>query len=273
MNSVLNKVLVMGKAKTGTTIISKTIANSLDDCEYQMEPKDPELLICESALNKNSVTKVIHEHWNKKPRMRSAILFDEINRPYTHKINIIRDPRDEVISRLLYVIYPWLERHGGINNNHAKVSEWLALIEQKEKDPSSLSLCDLVTHINRIFDMYFEGNYKTISMYTRFIGNHAKQVFIIKYEDFMMNNLDELEEYLGFTLTKRRDVGDLSRTVRTKSYDNWKRFFTEQDVGYFKKHYGNDILNMGYENWDLEPVDELDAGSHSNYIRRLTGIK
>ena len=126
------RVLVVGKAKTGTTYLSKLIQHSLPDCKYQMEPTDPKFLfdLYADERNGNLVTKIIFEHWDSNPNLRMALFMDELPVVYKKKILIVRDPRDELISRLLYIVKP-LKDQGKLTAD--TLNEWLCVLKKKEE--------------------------------------------------------------------------------------------------------------------------------------------
>ncbi len=65
-------VLVIGKAKTGTTVISKTIQATLGEgCEYYLEPQDVSFFDNDQFLDKKThrVVKIIFEHWDSRPAL------------------------------------------------------------------------------------------------------------------------------------------------------------------------------------------------------------
>ena len=107
-------VLVMGPAKTGTTVISKTIQHSLPGAQYHLEPKRALFFERGAHLRSKSsqVVKIIFEHWAQAPRLRSAIVHNELSLKFDKLVAIVRDPRDELLSRMMYVIHPHIMRKG-----------------------------------------------------------------------------------------------------------------------------------------------------------------
>ena len=262
-------ILVIGKAKTGTTIISKTIQNSLENTEYHLEPK--EICFFENQKivgnGKANIVKIIFEHWSKRPRLRNAIIHNECKLKFGKIVCIVRDPRDEMISRLLYVIYPYVTNNGLDNE---RINKWLNIIKRKEQYPQKVSFFDVINKYAEIFGGDFLHNFKVGGReYPAFLSNNSKKTGLIKYEDFIDGNCRHLEDYLGFKLTDKRDVGELGRTNRTASYNNWKEFFTAQDIERIKEYMGESVQQMGYNDWKTVERDSLNSRNYSEYIIKL----
>ena len=105
----VRNVLVMGKAKTGTTVISKTIQKSLPgEVEYHLEPRKTDFFASAKLLQRDCshVVKVLFEHWGNRPNLRYAIVYGETGVAFEKVVFIVRDLRDELISRLLYWARP-----------------------------------------------------------------------------------------------------------------------------------------------------------------------
>jgi hypothetical protein len=263
-----NNILVIGPAKTGTTVISKAIQHSLKSAQYHLEPKS--IIFFEQGNHVDAsnpqVVKIIFEHWNAMPRMRNALIHNEAKMKFRKVVAIKRDPRDELISRLLYIIYPYTQANGYDNKF---VSKWIELWADKERNPKSLSIYKMIEVFNKLSGMNFLGFLNRKVDYSRFLTSNKKRLFTISYEDFMRGKLRELEDYCGFFLVLDRGVDELTRTARSCSYNNWKKYFTDQDVDIFKKILGELTEGMGYTDWQLEDVDALDPKHCSEYLCRL----
>lgn len=268
-------ILVMGRAKTGTTVISKTIENSLKGTSnYCLEPKDIAYFFDQSNFPQadNHIVKIIFEHWNSTPRFRNGLLHNESPIKFDRVVNIVRDPRDEHISRLLYIIKPWVDANG---LDQDKTEQWIAALEKKEQNPGSLSFLDMVLTFDDIFKTrMFNQLMHPIehSNYLEVLKVNQAQSFVIRYEDFMTGQLDELQQYLGFEISENRSVGDLTRTLRTAGYDNWKSYFTEHDVQQLQPLYTPVLQSMGYEDWNLVSEPQVLSESNSGYVKRLVGL-
>ena len=105
-------VLVVGKAKTGTTVISKAIHQALPGARYHLEPKAASYFEEHGGGGGSDIVKIIFEHWGGRPADRDALVDNRLAMRFDRRVFIVRDPRDEAISRLLYLAYPWMAKHG-----------------------------------------------------------------------------------------------------------------------------------------------------------------
>lgn len=275
----MTKVLLIGKAKTGTTVVSKTIQNSLSNCDYELEPKSAGFFTQDRvSYADNLMVKVIFEHFNSTPNVRQAILSNELPLKFNKKILLIRDPRDELISRLCYMVRP-LHMQGRMTPE--KLQQWLHCIHKKEQSPSQVSFLSLVNDMDSIFQTskFVEGFLEFCNQYTHFIKLSSKDVFSLKYEDFIDGNFDKLEQYLGFKLSRElintsenqpsNQDELIQRTKRSSSYGGWKEFLTEDDVVYLKPLLSDMLDDLGYTDWQLNASNSLDPINYSTYIDKL----
>jgi hypothetical protein len=261
-------VLVVGVAKTGTTVISKTIQHSLPGAAYHLEPKS--IVFFERGKHIDSpdsqVVKIIFEHWNGRPRLREAIIHNETSLKFDRAVAVIRDPRDELLSRMSYVILPYTRRNG---YKKEIVDRWIRLLAQKEKEPQAVSLQQILGELKSLIGFDGLAFLKTLEGYQRFLQENRKKLFPVRYEDFIRGELEGLQRYLGRPISPDRDVGELTRTVRTRSLNNWKRYFTPEDVAALKDKMSRVLENFGYHDWELERCDALDPEHGSLYVERL----
>ena len=236
-----------------------------------MEPKD--LSFTEAQYTtKNVVVKIIYEHWNAMPNLRLGLVSNETKLKFDKVIFIVRDPRDCLISRLFYGVYTALLSDDS-EQNVEKAKEWVAFIQEKERDPRIVSCYEAFDKSNKLFGYRWNiNNFIAIfSKYTEFLKQNKKSAFILRYEDFIDRNLKSLEGYLGFPLSVNDSVGvKYSRTVRTKSYGNWKEFFTCEDVVRLKTPENQQLLaQYGYDEWVLSENPHLAPQNGSEYIKKL----
>ncbi|MDY6994277.1 MAG: hypothetical protein SVR94_16965 [Pseudomonadota bacterium] len=263
-------VLVIGRAKTGTTIISKTIQKSLPSASYYLEPKT----ICffehgpHIKENCSQVVKIIFEQWIESRRLRDAFMYNETQLKFDRVIAIRRDLRDELLSRLLYVIFHYLLTYG---HQPQVIQRWLELWQAKENAPQKYSIRYLIEQYDKLVGDNFLNFLKIKPNYSQFLQNHAERVFIIAYENFISGELDNLEHYLGFKMVRNSNVGqNLQRTQRSLAFNNWQRYFTLEDVAFFRPLLSDELTKLGYhDDWALTPVERLNPAHCSQYIKKL----
>ncbi|MGH8501276.1 MAG: hypothetical protein ACREVE_02165 [Gammaproteobacteria bacterium] len=258
-------ILVIGKGKTGTTIISKSIQLSIPDSLYYLEPKRIGFFLNRDHLNRANVVKIIYEHWDKTPYLRDAIVHNELTFKFDKIVAIVRDLRDEAISRLFYIAHPLAQR--GVNDKD--MARWLEVLKAKERDPNSVSFMDLMNNLNGIFGTKVTPRAPRDEQYLDFLDRHAAKLRVVKYEDFIEDHLDDLESYLGFEVSDNRHVGEYHWTRRTAAANNWKRFFTHTDVNRLRDLYDPLLSRWDYTDWSLDQNPVVKPAECSRYVERI----
>jgi hypothetical protein len=217
----------------------------------------------------SSVVKILFNTWMDRLNVLRGIMNNEFDFKFDKGVITIRDPRDELISRLLYWISPYVEHQ---NYDENKLNEWIDCIRKKEENPQQYSFFSMLRDVNRIFndiDLLSPQKY-LLKRYYKFISIQPEHNYIIRYEDFITNKLEGLENHLGIPLSSNRDVGDdLLKTKRTATFNNWKSFFTQEDISRFFKYFGDEMEMMGYTDKELTPTDRLDPTVCSQYVERI----
>ena len=121
-------ILIHGAGKTGTTALFYSIRQALSGTVAELfEPGQPKL---DAALS----TSV--DHVLAKILLRETIEIPDERFPW--KIMLVRDPRDTLISRLLYATW-----HAGFRADPGCMDTYLTLLRVKERDPRSIPFKDL----------------------------------------------------------------------------------------------------------------------------------
>src|SRR5271167_701575 len=93
--------LIVGLAKTGTTAVGMTLRNTLRVREFLMEPG--ELAAIENArAHQRLIIKIVFDHWRTRAEALKAFIRGMLDDHALTTITIVRDPRDEAVSRLHY---------------------------------------------------------------------------------------------------------------------------------------------------------------------------
>lgn len=246
------KILVAGQAKSGTTALYYALKQTLPrkyTCLF--EPRRYDAAGSECVLAKVLIN----------PSLKPDD-FDTFHK----KILIVRDPRDNLVSRLLYAIYD--QRFSA---DDEKIGVFLGRLEQKQRNPTSVPLLELLDVL---------GGLSGEDMLGRFVRRHQigaefdrlhQNYFVYKYEHFVAGRYSGLEEYLGFALKFNGDVDVVhSRVARTKGAGDWRNWFTEQDVKYFSDTYHRYLARYGYDvKWELNPEPEISPKHSTEYVMRL----
>jgi hypothetical protein len=255
------KILVLGLAKSGTSILTYRIADGLDQCQVYFEPggmeggQDVEAHRAFTQHPGNVVTKMIFHSL-------SPHRFPEIIPMYDKVIWIHRDPRDRLLSTFFY---NWFKDH---NPKPDRYERALALTRQKEQDPASVPF-------HKLFRISFTPDNigRTYDAVIELLNEFRDAIFIVDYESLIDGRNRTLEQYLGFRIDPKAEVHEnVQRVSRSKQYGNWRRWFTaEEDVAFFKPLLTDYMEAFGYNinDWELEQVDSLPASLGSRYMERM----
>lgn len=272
------RVLVVGKAKTGTTALVSLVRQSLGPCNLVMEPQSILAFGAQSAAEQgNEAIKILYEHFRGRPRHLDAIVHAEFGFPVDKVVFISRDVRDEMISKLLY--HGKIARDDGLipEPRDEVVRQWVAALEAKERDPSSISfrhLCQRFEELYDIHDLWLRiTNMAEKRQYETYIhGGVARDCYVLAYEDMVEGRNQGLADYLGVPITDDMDSVDLGQfayTKRTARAGNWRSFFTQEDVDVLRPLITQMLPGQSYQDWDLVAAPHLDPEEYSRYVARI----
>lgn len=257
---IRKSILIVGLAKSGTSILTYSLASSIGDAYISFEPGKGDTLYD---------TDIHQWHLAHFPLLVSKCLFiiEERHRIaaigdlYQQKIWIRRDPRDRMISGFLY---GW--RRNFFTHLHLRLEKTLKMLQKKEANPASVPFHTLLRP-NEV--QYFcEMNESLLNAYRKLPASWFK----LRYEDFLTGNTHELEKYLGFKVNTQAEVDPkYARVARSKGYDNWRKWFTPEDVAFFRPLFTASLEALGYDSsdWELAHPDSLPAEEGSAYVARL----
>lgn len=256
------KILIAGSPKTGTTGLLYLIANSIGgDPKLLFEPKE-----CPSYIDDEKtdiIAKVLI------PLTVKALSFKHFDK----KITIVRDPRDRIVSALLYS-----QNNAGYLLHEKRLQIVRECLQKKESFPSKLTLKEILFSIekasgNRNIIDEFEN--KVVLGRLVALEKYAKKMpeaFIYKYEDFVSGTYGSLEKYLGFPITGKAEVpNSLKRVERTKSAGDWRNWFTPADVDHYKPMLSPWLAKYGYDpdDWEINSSPVISHEHCSGYFDRL----
>ena len=176
-------------------------------------------------------------------------------------IVLLRDPRDRLVSTLLF----------GLHNTDSKLlGERIAALEHKERDPTCVSLLDLATELfpgmdrNSIVN-HLAREHSTFETFRERCGDN----FVFRYESVLSGDFDPLSQYLGVSL------GDCEPTlpekhrygVRRKSSGDWKNWLLEEDIQQLRPVFDSYLKSYGYgENWETSANPIIRSQDASEFV-------
>jgi hypothetical protein len=261
------KIMILGTGKSGTTAMVYKLAGGLSKCQAFSGGKPGKYV--------GDYENAVYKHTYEERKGKTFELYREhlTKEQYDRKIWMARDPRDTMVSRMLY---RWQR---GIRGHKDQYRAHLDLILKKERDPRSIPFYEVCRYIG------FEGwpisakevveaerfRYQRMREFVAGLGNDW---LLFKYEDMIANNYDVLNKYLGFEVKVDAEVPESTgkaKVVRKKATGDWRHWFTEEDVERFKPAYLPYMEIMGYDckDWTLDPNPVIEAAYSSEYMIRL----
>lgn len=89
----------------------------------------------------------------------------------------------------------------------------------------------------------------------------------------------DLNQYLGFDIAKDTTATTtavdqkkaFTRTARSMTYGNWKNWFTQDDVIFFRPLLENSLQKLGYmvDDWSINSPQTIDPQTSSQYMIKI----
>lgn len=265
---MLQRVLVIGVAKTGTTVISKTIQNTLGIKKYILEPKraaDFELL---AETSEDAVVKILFDHWADRPRLLNAVVHDEFRTGFSPVFFIVRDPRAEFVSRVHYVAFPYFSKQQG-NGAASEAKTWISLFRKMEED-RNFTILNVVDSLRENFGVDLKADIRRA--HSRRMFEYMKilpkqRYAVVRYEEFVGGTVSD-QSYADYFSGSRNVGSQLERTRRTGGIDDWQHYFAASDLDWLESQFGAVCAELGYgpaRNSD-QPIDPRQS---SEYVSKL----
>lgn len=249
------RCLIVGSAKTGTTALQYAVAAALGGA--------PALFVEEriaslERLPPHAVIKVLFEH-EDTPDI--AALGARVDR----RILIVRDPRDALISRLLYSI----AGNPALLGDAAYLHEFDALLQRKQRAPDSVALQQFppLREPALLLDTALRVN----EALAAFAGRSAGVWFVLRYEDLVHGRLEALSAWLGVTVKAGVAVDPIyARVARTCASGDWRHWFTPADVAQLRVRVAPVLTALGYaDDWETASPARIEAAHSWEYFRQL----
>lgn len=269
------KILIAGLGRSGTTALFFKIKNSLpgtadilfEPMEYNLHNEKTDVFTLAKILFWGPG---IFAFETEQEQLRHKVKYTDFDR-FDKKILIVRDPRDRLISQLLYSV-----RESKFYHDEYRLKEIHDILKQKEVRPGSVSVLDIVkkrlklengkADIDKWRKLFQE--YSDFSM--EFHDRHP-DYFVFKYEDLIDNRIGNLIRYLRLDLfgdpvvDKQHD-----RVVRTKDSGDWKNWFLDEDIEFFRPLLSKYMKRYSYtDSWEPGQAPEIDPKHCTEYVRRI----
>lgn len=194
---------------------------------------------------------------------------------FEKKIFLARDPRDILVSAFIYK-----SAYMGFARDPILREEFLVALRKKEEDPKSISLKQLYElrtklkaqarfrpSISEMMQKDQEPEYYAEAI--EFM-DRRKDFHIFKYEQYVDEDFEVINQYLGLKLENKPDLGNMKHLARTKRYGNWRQWFTAEDVEYFRPIVKPYMDRFGYsDEWELDKNPIIEPANCSEYFKKL----
>ena len=259
------KVIVLGLAKSGTTGLWSVLVKSyprryLQFFEGQYLPSRYNKYFGQTNSEQNPRDVVSKQIIGPDFNFTDLASFDKI-------IWMVRDPRDRLISYLLYRHYDY--RY----DSDEFVREQLDLLRLKERDPDALAMIDLEARLllprPTLESAFFWNDHQKNNFLSALI--EEGRAFIFKYEDFVNQEYSGLENFLGIKMSRNAKVPkQFQRVIRSKTHSFWNHWFTQKDVDNYIGLFQPFLGQYGYKDeWALAEEKKIDPEHCSRYVRTI----
>lgn len=250
------RVLIVGEGKSGTTALLRSISSAIGEPAEIFEPvKMTPTDLQPSPL----VVKKLLLNWKAD---ENALLHS-----FDKRVFIVRDPRDRIVSHLLYDAYNKANSLGDEERQR-----WLTLLGRKTRNPGGVPLVHLINAWWRLSRSDLLSHYvRSLDRSTGFTRRVGEHFFTLTYEDYVDGNFDEVNDYLGIELATGVVRGSEARVSRSSTHGEWRRWFTDIDVEVFRPMTQEWQRQNGYDfrDWTLAEPVPLDPATTVDYVQSL----
>lgn len=255
------KILIAGLGKSGTTALYHKVRNSLPSPFFEwFEPSSYE------AIDNSLVSASSHSVVKVLTPLPAGFLPDGLE-SFTHRILIVRDPRDVLISALLYnSAYEYLWRY-----DEGYIRHCISLLEDKEKGRPVSSL-KLLEEFRDDFSVDSFASFASTRLNAVIdISSERHGFYVFHYDDLVNNNWSGLSNYLNLPLIGSGEVDDqFNRVVRTRSSGSWKAWMLEEDIEFFRPLMLDFMVRFGFnDDWTVAHGEVIPKQHSSEYVLRV----
>lgn len=253
------RVVIFAPYKTGSTALFHAVRESWPGREPDLyfEPESlPELSGCASG---GALAKVILGAHGRTPwetvQQVSGV---------THPVVLVRDPRDWVISGMLFVIRERPE----IYRDADRMNHFLRLLHEKETSPDQVPMIPILRYVTGFDHLEWIGELLSgyLDAESRMSGH---QVF--PYEFLVRQEFDSLNRFLGFSVSSPENLPAAHAHVpRSRTFGDWRNWFLEEDLDVLLPLLYPYLTHYGYDP-DESPAEKpaILPEHSSEYVKRI----
>lgn len=262
-NTPYPNVLIAGLAKTGTTILFSRVRESMSPKpETFFEPSTADTLrqILACGKRRPTLTKCLSGHVVDKLEILST---------FSHPILIIRDPRDQLVSEMLYEFFKFHQ-----NRDTEGYRRALELLSAKVQNPENYSCSRLFASI-RTLAIQQPVKRSMVKLLNRKYLELERMIetlnpLVVRYEDIIDDRVDALAEFLGVDQILKTEVDeDVKRVRRSGGYGEWRQWLTPEDLDEFTAEMGEVMKRHDYTQCDFPDKQIIAPETSLRYIRQF----
>lgn len=250
------RVLILGEGKSGTTALLRSVATALTN---PIELFEPVQLERDDVAAEPLVVKKLLMNWNEAEL--------ELVRDFDGRVFIARDPRDRLISHLLYDAY---NRAHLLSPKRRK--RWLDILATKSEKPQSVTFVELLNKWWKYSRQdLLSQHVRAMDRTRRFLAFQGDQFHRFTYEQYVDGDFSQIDNYLGLSLGKATVTGEEKRVARSGTYGDWRMWFAPSDLRVLRPmmHVGLKIQGYDKKDWELTKVASIDPATSVDYVKAL----
>lgn len=268
------KVVIAGWGRSGTTALFFRLKQAMPQgTVFLFEPReypDGEIQPADNVLAKILILGKKIFSFETKDWLDNRLDYDRFSN-FDKKILLVRDPRDRLISGLLYSIW-----NAARIQDEKRFREYAQALERKERDPGAVSVTELMVYRGKLsapeetLNAWVERLKVQFGCCLRFHDQYP-DYFLFRYEDMIGDRFDELEKYLGLTIRGKVAVEkNYARVARAKQTGDWRNWFLKEDVELFRPVFDEFMRRYGYQDdWVVNSPSVIRPEHASIFVKNL----
>jgi hypothetical protein len=255
-------IFVVGQAKSGTTALYSGILQALPGKVFTLhEPTSAQQM--ESVFSAGGA-----DHTLSKVLLGEAVSSGFDFSRADKLVYICRDPRDNLISRLLYRAQLFKRNQDG-----AAFEQYATMIQAKV-DGEDIAVETLFQEALRLTGASTQwsglGLQRSCDSAIAFVAGESG-CCVLKFEDLVDANLASVGDYLGIELGATIRVEQkFQSVVRSKAYGEWANWFTPHDVDFYRPLFAQYMEFFGYaDDYTLPAQQQINEQNSIDYIQQF----
>jgi hypothetical protein len=177
---------------------------------------------------------------------------------FSHKILLLRDPRDFYISQLQNKIAQRPE----LARNPVFVDDLLAIFKAKQEIPQVIELAAIARLFDAQLHSFFADTFAQLTKIEELM-QQLPDWQVVYHEDLQAGNLKAVNRYLGVVV---KAAGQASQANAAQ----WRNWFTSKDVANLRGDLSPLLNRFGYDDqWELAATPTISAAESWEYVAGL----